>query len=283
MDGQDRHFLDPDAASGSIAANVSRNGVGASHSRLNLFLACTKNHWRGSASFRQDQTLAQRTPLPAVIVDALRHAVPLVQFYGFQGSLGRYILLTAFDLGMALVFIVGSTRERGDVNSVDPRSRWLPLQFLSVIVIAPFLAIMAAIIAIPVGMPAYVFGLHAGLDWPGTLLTPLLWVQVSGMSLLAATRYQVLFYHRTSAGARGQPTNTGPVIGDLEGDRRRSLADKAAQTTLLVTFAALCYGLIVFGGAALYALPAIYSAILVFYDARPDIGQRIFPALWQQT
>ena len=29
-------------------------------------------------------------------------------------------------------------------------------------------------------------------------------------------------------------------------------------------------------------LPIVYAALLVFYDARPDIAQRIFPKLWQQ-
>ena len=35
-------------------------------------------------------------------------------------------------------------------------------------------------------------------------------------------------------------------------------------------------------GSGLYALPVLYNAVLVFYDARPDVGQRIFPTLWQE-
>ncbi len=223
-----------------------------------------------------------RASTAAIVIDAARHLVPLVQFYALGGSIGRYVLLTAFDLGLGLMFIVGSTRERGDVTSVDPRSRWLILQILSVLVLAPFLAFMGAVIAMPVALPAYLVGVGAGIDWAGVLTSIDLWVQVGVMALLAATRSQVLFYERTSPGRLGLPTTAGPVIGDLEGDRRRSLADKAAQITLLATFAALCYALIVFGAGALSALPAIYAAMLVFYDARPDLAQRVFPALWQE-
>jgi hypothetical protein len=168
------------------------------------------------------------------------------------------------------------------VNSVDPRSRSLVLQVLSVLVIAPFLALAAAVIAIPVGLPAYLVGIHAGLDWPGLIRTTGFWEQVAIMSLLAAARYQVLFYERTSPGPRGEASTAGPVIGDLDGDRRRSLADRAAQVTLLATFAALCYLLRVFGRYGLQALPILYAALLVFYDARPDLARRVFPALWQE-
>jgi len=52
--------------------------------------------------------------------------------------------------------------------------------------------------------------------------------------------------------------------------------------TLLVTFAALCYLLIVFGRYGLRVLPVLYAALLVFYDARPDLARRMLPALWQE-
>ena len=144
-----------------------------------------------------------RTPPAAIVVDAVRHAVPLGQFYFFGGSLGNYLLLTAFDLAVGLVFIIGSTRERGDVNSVDPRSRMLSLQVLSVLVIAPFIGVTSAIIAMPIAMPAYLFGVQEGLDWPGIYSELSFWMQVGWMSLLAAARYQILFYQRTSAGSLG--------------------------------------------------------------------------------
>lgn len=38
-----------------------------------------------------------------------------------------------------------------------------------------------------------------------------------------------------------------------------------------------------FGGVIeRYALPALYSGMIAFYDARPDIGERLFPELWRQ-
>jgi fatty acid desaturase len=65
-------------------------------------------------------------------------------------------------------------------------------------------------------------------------------------------------------------------------DRKRSLAANAAQVTLIATFVALCYLLINFGHWGLYALPILYTALLVFYDVRPDLAQRIFPELWRE-
>jgi len=52
--------------------------------------------------------------------------------------------------------------------------------------------------------------------------------------------------------------------------------------TLIATFVGLCYLLINFGRSGLYALPVLYTALLVFYDARPDLAQQIFPKLWQE-
>src|SRR5262245_5699980 len=82
---------------------------------------------------------AAAAPTPTVSIagvaaDAARHSIPLLQLYFFGGSIGSYLLLTAFDLAVGLVFIVASTRQRGDVNSVDPRSRLMIFQVLSVLV-----------------------------------------------------------------------------------------------------------------------------------------------------
>jgi hypothetical protein len=112
---------------------------------------------------------------------------------------------------------------------------------------------------------------------------PGFWIPVVVMSLLAATRFQVSFYRRTTAGAFGEPTNEGPVIGNLDADRRQSLAAQAAQVTLIATFVLLCYVLIMFGSWGLSALPVLYAAALMFYDVRPDIAQKIFPSLWQKA
>jgi hypothetical protein len=145
-----------------------------------------------------------------------------------------------------------------------------------------FLAFLAAIPAMIIGLPAYLFGLHVGIDWRAVAAQPGFWVPVVMMSLFAAVRFQVLFYRRTTPGRRGQPSSKGPVIGNLDEDRRQSLAAQAAQLTLLATFTALCYALITFGETGLRALPAVYTGLLVFYDMRPDIAQRIFPKLWRE-
>lgn len=218
----------------------------------------------------------------AIVVDVARHALPLLPLYVFHGNFASYVLLTAFDLSLGLMLIVATTRDRGDVNSVDPRSRWLIMRFIAWLVAAAFLAFMSAIIAIPIAMPAFIFGVITDVDWKAMMSHTGFWGPVAGMSLLAAARFQRQFEATTTPGKRGQPTSRGPVIGNLEQDRKQSLAGKAAQITLIATFAALCYVLIVFGRHGLYALPVIYAALLVFYDIRPDIGERIFPKLWQE-
>jgi hypothetical protein len=220
--------------------------------------------------------------LGAIVVDIARHALPLLSLYVFHGNFAGYVLLTAFDLSLGLMLIVATTRDRGDVNSVDPRSRWLIMRFIAWLVAAAFLAFMSAIIAIPIAMPALIFGMITDIDLGAMMAQPAFWGPVAAMSLLAAARFQSQFEATTTPGKRGQPTSKGPVIGNLEQDRKQSLAAKAAQITLIATFAALCYVLIVFGRHGLYALPVLYAALLVFYDIRPDIGQRIFPKLWQE-
>jgi hypothetical protein len=238
-----------------------------------------------SPAGRDSAVLVVQTPRMswmAIVMDVARHVLPLLSLYVFHGNFAGYVLLTAFDLSLGLMLIVATTRERGDVNSVDPRSRWLVMRFIAWLVTAAFLAFMSAIIAIPIAMPAFIFGMITDIDWSALMSHPGFWGPVAAMSLLAAARFQSQFEATTTPGKRGQPTSKGPIIGDLEQDRKQSLAAKAAQITLIVTFAALCYVLIVFGRHGLYALPVIYAALLVFYDIRPDIGQRIFPKLWQE-
>jgi hypothetical protein len=217
-----------------------------------------------------------------IAADVVRHVVPLLPLYVFNGNVAGYLLLTAFDLSLGLMLIVGTTRERKDPTSVDPRSRWLVMRLLAVLLIAVFLAIVAAIITLPIAAPALIFGLATGVDWWATVTDRNFWIPVAGMSLIAAGRAQGAFESTTAPGRRGQPTRDGPVIGNLEQDRRRSLAANAAQVTLIATFAGLCYVLITFGRSGMYALPIVYAALLVFYDARPDIAERIFPKLWRQ-
>ena len=67
------------------------------------------------------------------------------------------------------------------------------------------------------------------------------------MSLLAAMRAQNAFEAPTTPGRRGAPSHDAPVIGDLQQDRKRSLAANPAQVTLIATFVGLCYLLVNFG------------------------------------
>ena len=223
-----------------------------------------------------------RVPVMAIVADAVRHALPLASLYLIHGNFATYALLTAFDLSLGLMLIVGTTRDRTDPTSVDPRSRWLVMRVISVFALAIFLAIIAAIITLPVAAPTLLLGLASGVDWRAAASGSTFWIPAACMSLLAALRAERAFEATTTPGARGQPTRKGPIVGDLERDRKSSLAAYAAQVTLIATFALLCYVLIIFGRRGLYALPILYAALLVFYDARPDIGQRIFPKLWQK-
>lgn len=217
-----------------------------------------------------------------IVADVVRHVVPLLPLYVFNGNIASYLVLTAFDLSLGLMLIVGTTRERKDPTTVDPRSRWLVMRLMAVLVIAVFLAVCAAIVTLPISAPALIFGLSTDVDWWATVSDKSFWIPVVGMSLLAAARAQGAFESTTTAGHRGQPTRDGPVIGNLDQDRKQSLAANAAQVTLIATFVLLCYVLITFGHWGLYALPILYTALLVFYDARPDIAERIFPKLWRE-
>jgi hypothetical protein len=229
-----------------------------------------------------DRESGARASFMNVLVDFLRHVVPLLPLYVFNGNIASYLLLTAFDLSLGLMLIVGTTRERKDPTSVDPRSRWLVMRLLAVLVIAVFLAIVAAIVAMPIAAPAFIFGLSTGVDLWAVVSDETFWIPVVGMSLLAAARAQGAFEATTTPGRRGAPSREGPVIGDLEQDRKRSLAANAAQVTMIATFVLLCYLLLTFGRWGLYTLPILYATLLVFYDARPDIAQQIFPKLWQE-
>ena len=126
-----------------------------------------------------------------IVVDVVRHLVPLLPLYLLNGSIASYLLLTAFDLSLGLMLIVGTTRDRKDPTSVDPRSRWLVMRLLAVVVIAIFLAIVAAIVTLPIAAPAFIFGLANGVDWSGTVTDKHFWIPVAGMSLLAAAARRV--------------------------------------------------------------------------------------------
>ena len=85
----------------------------------------------------------------AIALDALRHALPLVPFYLRRGNVTAYLLLTAFDLSLGLMLIVGTTRERGDRTTVDPRATWLALRLTAVLLLGIFLGLVAQLSACP--------------------------------------------------------------------------------------------------------------------------------------
>jgi hypothetical protein len=232
--------------------------------------------------------LAMASPEPrheratAILLDVLRHALPLLPLYFWRGSITSYLLLTSFDLSLGLMLIVGTTRDRSDPTAVDPRATWLVSRLTSVLVLAIFFAIVAAIITVPIGMPAFIFGLTTAGDLPDLLSHPNFWGTAAVMALMTAARAQQSFEAVTTPGKRGTSPRAAGVIGDLEADRRRSKAANAAQVTMIASYVALSYLLSNFGRRGFFILPILFAAILVFYDTRPDLAQLIFPSLWRE-
>lgn len=219
----------------------------------------------------------------AILADAVAHAAPLIFFYRAQGSVHGYLLLTAFDLALGLMLIVGTTRDPKDPTTVDPRAAWLSARIAAALIQGVFLGVVAAFLLIPLGMLAFISGMEAHVDWVELVTRPGFYLTVAFMMLSAGVRAQLRFEATTRVGERGTPLHAGPVVGDLARDRRNAQAAYAAQVTLIGVYLLLCFLLIDFGRNGLYILPALYSALLVFFDARPDIGQRIFPDLWPKS
>jgi hypothetical protein len=217
-----------------------------------------------------------------IALDVLRHALPLVPLYFWRGSITNYLLLTAFDLSLGLMLIVGTTRERSDPTTVDPRATLLASRLAAVVSLGIFFGIVAAIITVPIGMPAVIFGLAKAGDLPALLSSPNFWITAVVMAVATGARAQQRFEAVTTPGEIGTSPHAAPVIGDLEGDRRRSKAANAAQVTIIATYVALSYFLSNFGQSGFLILPILFAALLVFYDTRPDIAQRIFPSLWRE-
>jgi len=224
---------------------------------------------------------AQRVPLTSIAVDIGRHALPLVSLYFLHGNIGSYLLLTGFDLSLGLVLIVATTRDKGYPTTVDPRSGLAVVRLLTVPLLALGFGIVAAIVTLPISGMAIMLGLIAGVDWWDVLSHQSFWIPAAGMSLLAAARGQLAFDAVTSVGTAGGDTHAAPVIGNLDVDRQRSLAAYGAQVALIATYAFLCFWLTYVGRWGLYGFPILYAALLVFYDARPDLIHRLFPEFWR--
>jgi hypothetical protein len=206
----------------------------------------------------------------------------LVPLYFYHGSVPGYLLLTAFDLALGLMLIVGTTRDAKDPTTVDPRAAFLVSRATAALVLAGFLGGVAAFLTIPLGMPAFIFGRHANVDWMALVTQPGFYLPVVVMAVSAGVRAQLRFEATTSVGERGTSLHTGPVVGDVARDRQLAKAAYAAQVTLIGVYVGLAYGLSVLSGRALFIFPMLYAALLVFFDARPDIGQRILPDLWRE-
>src|SRR4051812_23858611 len=95
-----------------------------------------------------------------IVVDAVRHALPLIPLYFYGGSVPVYLLLTAFDLALGLMVIVGTTRDTKDPTTVDPRAAFLASRVAAALILAAFLGGVAAILTIPLGILAFIAGLH---------------------------------------------------------------------------------------------------------------------------
>ncbi|MEY2529364.1 MAG: hypothetical protein QOJ05_1454 [Verrucomicrobiota bacterium] len=216
-----------------------------------------------------------------ILLDALRHALPLIPFYFWGGNITNYLLLTAFDLSLGLMLIVGTTRDRSDPTTVDPRATWLASRLTAVVALAGFLGIVAAFISVPIGMPAFIFGLTTAGELPALFSRPSFWITAAIMALATGARAQLSFEAVTTPGEIGTSPHAAPIIGDLEADRRRSKAANAAQVTIIATYVALSYLLSNFGRSGFIIFPILFAGLLVFYDARPDLAQRIFPSLWR--
>ena len=125
--------------------------------------------------------------------DLVRHATPMVSLYFLDGSIPRYLLLTAFNLSLGLMLIVGLTRATTDPTTVDPRATSLPARIAAVVILSIFLAVVAAIITVPIFGAALIFSLSESTDWWEVLSHRNFWVMVAFVSLIAGLRAQLGF------------------------------------------------------------------------------------------
>ena len=67
------------------------------------------------------------------------------------------------------------------------------MRALAVLVLAVFFAVVAAIVTVPIAMPALIIGMNQGTDWWDVVSQRGFWTTVAIMSLLAAVRGQRQF------------------------------------------------------------------------------------------
>ena len=205
-----------------------------------------------------------RVPVARLAVDAVRHVLPLLPLYIHNGELPSYAVLTAFDLALGLMLIVGTTRDRGDVTR-DGGSALATVRarLLAVIAVAIFRAIFSAVVALVLTVAtAMLAGSSSdvdGVDWRALAADRGSPTPIAVMALVAGARASARVRGATTPGERGTTTDGLPASANLEGDRRRSLVAYAAQVTLIGTYVALSYALTVFGGSGYAALPVVFA------------------------
>jgi hypothetical protein len=193
------------------------------------------------------------------VTAVMRHALPLMALYLAGGNTASYLLLTAFDLSLGLVVIEALT-PGSKLNAARPaRAHWI----FGVPFMAVFLAIVAAVLTVPIALPAILFGLDANVHWAAILSRRVLWIAVGCMAILAAVHALFVQAHRERTAST-----------DSSGGR--SQAAYAAQITLIATFFLICYLV----GRNIFAVPPLFAVLLTGYDVRPDLAEELFPTLW---
>jgi hypothetical protein len=122
---------------------------------------------------------------------------------------------------------------------------------------------VAAILTVPIALPAVLFGLDADVHWAAILSRRILWLAVGCMAIMAAIHVLFVQTHR-------ERTASTDTAGG------RSQAAIAVQATLIATFFLICYLL----GRNIFAVPPLYALVLIHYDVRPDMAESLFPNLW---
>ena len=113
--------------------------------------------WKSHDDSAPPLARAQNVSIRNVVFDGTRHALPLLSFYLLSRSIPSYLLLTAFNLALGLMFILVTTRDPSDMTSVDPRSRRPIMLLADLLVCALVLAVPAAVITVPLLAPAFYF------------------------------------------------------------------------------------------------------------------------------
>lgn len=200
----------------------------------------------------------QWTPTDVLAIVA-RRAQPLLLLWLYGGT-EAYLLLTLFDLCLGLAAIPMAAFIRMFAFTVaDSIAGTIDQRGTACAVIAA----LAAVFAVPFGMPLVFLGAVSSVDWWDVLARPGFWASAVVVVLLA-TRHVLLV----------------PRGGDPSAPAQHlAWADRgvALQMALLIGFYLLALALTVAGRPGLLALPVLFAGLLVFHDLRPDLMLRVWP------